>query len=143
MNDPQWVKGSILIIGDRPGPSAPQDPNYHHTPFYSTKHCSGWLNAALYVAQIPEERLIWINSADKDGVPLDPTILDKLEADKTICLGGNAAKWYEAACEYGYEYYKFDHPQYHKRFKNSEEYPLIEFLGWELGVRTLEEGAYF
>jgi len=143
LTNPQWEKGKILIIGDRPGPSAPTDPSYHHTPFYSTKHCSGWLNTALYLAQIPEDRLIWINSADKDGRPLDYSILEKLDADKIICLGGNAEKWYKKASEFGYEYVKFDHPQYWKRFKNSEEYPLIEFLQCELGLKTLDEGEYF
>lgn len=124
-------KHLILLIGDRPGPAAPLDPSYHHTPFYSTKYCSGWLNAALHLSRIPEHELIWINSADKDGNPTNKQILRRLCPDTIICLGGNAEKWMKNASETldaFYTYYKFDHPQYHKRFKNSEEYPLIKFL---------------
>jgi len=142
MNKPEWVPNAILIVGDRPGPAAPLDPSYHHTPFYSTKHCSGWLNAALYLEGIPEERLIWLNSADKDGKPTDFDILLKLEPDMVITLGGNASKWVLKSDAVA-EWYKFDHPQYHKRFKNNEEYQLIEFLGWHFGTRTLNEGDYF
>jgi hypothetical protein len=116
----------ILLVGDRPGPGAPADDGYHHTPFYSTKHCSGWLNAALEVEGIPEDRLVWINSADRHGNPTDFGIVEKLMLVDTIALGGNAEKWLKAN---GYERYtKIHHPQYWKRFHNSERYPLLDVL---------------
>ena len=143
MNNPEWVPNAIIIVGDRPGPAAPTDPSYHHhTPFYSTKHCSGWLNAALYLEGIPEERLIWLNSADKDGNQTNFDILLKLEPDTVIALGENAEAWLRKSDVLS-EWYKFNHPQYWKRFKNSQSYPLIEFLGWHFGLRTLNEGEYF
>lgn len=141
-NDPRWFQHRVLIIGDRPGPSAPQDDGYHHTPFYSTKHCSGWLNAALHIAQIPEERLIWINAADRLGQPTPFGLLEKLEPDTIICLGGNAEKWLVKSDFYS-SYYKFDHPQYHKRFKNNEKYPFIEFLEYHFGLIELSDTDYF
>ncbi len=120
----------ILIVGDRPGPSAPKDPGYHHTPFYSTKHCSGWLNALLEICEIPEWRLVWINAADKDGAPTDNSIIDRIAPHEIICLGGNAEKWVKLT---GRKYFKVDHPQYHKRFKNKLPYPLIDLLKDILG----------
>lgn len=128
LNEKASTSRDILIVGDKPGPSAPKDPGYHHTPFYSTKHCSGWLNALLEVEGIPEDRLIWINSADKDGVPTFFPIVELLIKPATIiCLGGNAEKWIKNACGY-HRYVKVDHPQYHKRFKNKEPYPLIQWI---------------
>ena len=132
--------GNVLIVGDRPGPSAPLDPEYHHTPFYSTKHCSGWLNAALHLANIPEDRLVWINSADRNGNSTDTSIIKRVKPDIIICLGGNAVKWVKGAINASgkfCEFYKFDHPQFHKRFKNSEEYPLLAFLCSYFSVKDL------
>lgn len=123
--------GKILLIGDRPGPSAPTDPDYHHTPFYSTKHCSGWLNAALELANVPEEELVWLNSADRLGNPTYEEMLIRLRPSSVICLGGNAEKWMKQAnklLQFDFPYGRYDHPQYHKRFKNSEDYQLITDL---------------
>jgi len=123
----KYKKGLILIVGDRPGPAAPKQFGYHHTPFYSTKYCSGWLNAALHLAGIPESKLIWLNSADQNGKPTSYDIISQLEPSSIVCLGGNAEKWIQSASR-KWDYVKFDHPQYHKRFKNAKEYPLIPWL---------------
>lgn len=118
----------VLIIGDRPGPSAPKEPDYHHTPFYSVKHCSGWLNELLWEWGTNENQLLWLNAYDKDGVPTSEELLKKNkpsdddEFPKIIALGGNAEQWLK---KNGYAHYlKVDHPQYHKRFKNKEQYFL-------------------
>jgi hypothetical protein len=116
----------VLIVGDKPGPSAPKDPGYHHTPFYSTKHCSGWLNSLLHIKGIPEEKLVWINSADKDGNPTDFSIVEKLNPDVTIALGGNAAKWLTKNGKQ--DFIKHLHPQFWKRFRNSEPYTIVDIL---------------
>ena len=42
-----------------------------------------------------------------------------------VCLGKVAEKW---AKKNGWEFVSFPHPQYWKRFKSKEPYPLIEFL---------------
>ena len=116
----------ILLVGDRPGPGAPKDEGYHHTPFYSIKHCSGWLNTALHLESIPEEKLIWINSADKDGISTDFSIVERIQPDVVVALGGNAEKWLKKNGVANYAY--CHHPQYHKRFRNSERYQLLDIL---------------
>lgn len=121
----EQVEVKVLIIGDRPGPAAPQDPEYHHTPFYSIKHCSGWLNALLEVNNIPEENLLWINAFDTKGQLFDMSYIETVEFDYIVALGGNAEKW----CIKNKMYYtKVTHPQYHKRFENKKPYPLIDVL---------------
>jgi len=120
------IKDPILIVGDRPGPSAPREETYHHTPFYSIKHCSGWLNAALHIEQIPEEKLVWINSADKDGIDTDFNVIKCINPGTIIALGANARKWLNKNGVARFEY--THHPQYHKRFRNTERYDLLDKL---------------
>jgi hypothetical protein len=119
----------FLLIGDRPGPAAPTDPNYHHTPFYSTKHCSGWLNAYLHVEEIPEEKLLWINAYDRLGNPMSADISKHIKAKTVIALGNHASKWAKMV---GFSkhprFIQVPHPQWHKRFMHSEPYDLIEVI---------------
>lgn len=116
----------ILIVADRPGPKAPQTDHDHHTPFYSKIHSGGFLNAELVIAGIPESKLMFVNSASWNGIPTDPAILSARSWEQVISLGGNARKW---LLKNGVEpTVHCDHPQYHKRFKFAEPYPLIEHL---------------
>lgn len=120
------VLSRVLILGDRPGPAAPTDPTYHHTPFYSIKHCSGWLNALLEVNEINENDLVWINAYDRHGNPTPKEIVEHLDTEMIVALGGNAEKWLR---ENGfYKYVKVPHPQFWKRFKSKEPYSLITHL---------------
>ena len=118
-----------IILGDRPGPSAPTDPSYHHTPFYSTKHCSGWLNALLFLEGFDENELVWVNAFNVDGSPTHNDVVENLLtkfSPQIIALGGNAEKWLK---QNNYPLYvKVDHPQYHKRFKNKQPYPFVTEL---------------
>lgn len=117
---------SVMLVGDRPGPGAPKEPHYHHTAFYSTKNCSGWLNMLLEREKIPENRLIWINSADEHGNYYSADIVKCAKPRVIISLGGNAAKWLKKnGINSAIEAY---HPQYWKRFHNKEPYPLIDLL---------------
>lgn len=118
---------TTLIIGDRPGPGAPKEPGYHHTAFYSTKHCSGWLNAALVLEGIKEDKLLWVNSADENGTPLSPSVLEHPWRN-VIVLGGNAKKWLQKNVDWSFKFHYAHHPQYHKRFKNNERYELLDLL---------------
>jgi hypothetical protein len=137
----QESQDRILIVGDRPGPSAPVDPGFHHTPFYSTKHCSGWLNALQVEAQIPEESLVWINSTDHRGLPLPVGILDALDPHSIVILGGHARRWFDQAEAWkGYDFVEeVPHPQYWKRFKSKERYPLWEVLAGFVDFDTGEK----
>lgn len=115
----------ILIVGDRPGPGAPQTPHYHHTPFYSIKHCSGWLNGLLEDNSIPEDELVWLNSHTYDGEPTPYDVINFMQPRVIIALGGNADRW---LINGGFKHQTVYHPQYWKRFKSKEEYPLINMI---------------
>jgi len=120
------ARDSVLLVGDRPGPAAPKDPYYHHTPFYSTKHCSGWLNLQLEAEKITENKLVWVNSADEKGNDYDIKLVNNVKPKTIIALGGNAKRWLiKNGVKKFHEQY---HPQYWKRFHNKERYPLLDLL---------------
>lgn len=124
------VPTKFILLADTPGPGRPADPDYHHTPFYSTKNSSLWINRLLAEAQVNEEALLWFNTTLTDGSPLSSQIFfNQIECDPTvICLGGNAEKWLQAQTLYRAPYEKVFHPQAWKRFRSSEPYPLLEHL---------------
>jgi hypothetical protein len=116
----------VLIVADRPGPKAPQTDDFHQTPFYAKIHSGGFLNAQFILNGITEDRLAWVNSATWDGNPTEPDILTAVSWTHILALGGNADKWLRKNGVTKFQ--RFDHPQFHKRFKSTEPYPLIEFL---------------
>lgn len=124
----------IAIVGDRPGPGAMKLPaNHHHTPFYSTKNSSLWLNRQLVEAGVDEACLFWVNAYDLHGKPTHSSHMSSWPNLRHVfLLGGNAVKWYvkEAAhCVPRFvETEHFFHPQAWKRFRSREAYPLIEAL---------------
>ena len=120
------TKGSVLLVGDRPAPDAPDDVTFHYTPFGALKHSSLWLNLQLHDAGIPEERLYWTNAYDHKGNPTGYEVLDT-EA-QVIALGGNADVWVKKHERLGH--WKVQHPQAWKRFHSAEPYPLIECLSF-------------
>lgn len=121
----QWEPtGQTLLVGDRPAPSAPDDPAFHYTPFAALWHSSLWLNLQLERASIAEETLGWVNSADLQGRPTNQDVLRK-DWGRVICLGGNAARWCRQA---GVPHLQVHHPQAWKRFHPKEPYPLIQAL---------------
>jgi hypothetical protein len=122
----EFVKGKVLLIGDRPAPSAPDDPEFHYTPFAALWNSSLWLNLKLHEAGVDEANLRWINSAEKNGTPTNYGIMLG-EFSKVICLGGNAEKWL-LKTGWGKAYSRVDHPAYWKRFHPKDDYPLIELL---------------
>ena len=119
----------ILIIADRPGPKAPQQDDYHHTPFYSKIHSGGWLNAYLVDECIEETRLMWVNSATWDNKEESTDILHIRDWTYVFCIGLNAQKWFaKNRSNFDSRLYELVHPQYHKRFVGSHGYPLVEHL---------------
>lgn len=125
----------ILVVGDRPGPGAKDfSSDHHNTPFYAKTYCSGWMNALLVEAEVPEEPLLWINSASYEGEPTKTAFFKTRSFETIIALGNNASAWLSKA---GMFHEIFSHPQYHKRFKNGEQYALIPRLQ-ELTKYTLK-----
>lgn len=127
----------ILMVGDRPGPGAPNTDSFHHTPFYSIYNSSGWLNVQLVREQIPEERLLWVNSADRHDKDTDPTtIFNFVNVATAVALGSNAAKWlktldfekFRQPQNSSYRVIQTYHPQYWKRWRSKERYPLLDIL---------------
>lgn len=118
-----------VILGDTPGPGRPNDPDYHHTPFYSTKNSSLWMNKQLVEAGIDERKLMWFNTTLADGTPLEQGKVTQFFKynPKIICLGGNAEMWVRRIAPTPV-YVTVYHPQYAKRFKGKEPYALIELL---------------
>lgn len=111
----------ILIVGDKPGPKTIITKN--EVPFCSDKHSSGWLNNQL---TIPEEELRWLNAFHFDGTPTSYEDLSKLlPAKKIIALGNVASDWLTS---FKIEHIKIYHPQYWKRWRSTERYPLLDLL---------------
>jgi hypothetical protein len=125
----------ILLVGDRPAPSAPDDPEFHYTPFGALWNSSLWINQQLENAEIPESSTAWINAHHFDGRPNSLELL-KRDWKSIVVLGGNAEKW---AVKSGAQFHRAAHPAYWKRFNSGLEYPLINFLNQELGYATPQE----
>ena len=126
----QTVRSEVILLGDTPGPGRPDTPGYHHTPFYSTKNSSLWINRLLWEHGIPETNLLWFNTTLVDGTALPPDIFKRqlFCNPVVICLGGNAEKWLTKAAGITGPFIKVHHPQAWKRFHSKEHYPLIEHL---------------
>lgn len=117
--------GKILLIGDKPAPSAPDDPGFHYTPFAALWHSSLYINKALHDAGIDEAWLFWENAYTLHDVPKDGAILTE-DWGLVVALGGAAHRWMlkngrkpDATVH---------HPAAWKRFHSKESYPLIEEL---------------
>ena len=118
-----FQKRTTLIVGDTPGKNS-QGLN---TPFVGSG--SGkWLSEQLEKTNIVEEDLYWINSKDNFGVEADINIGEELNPSKVIALGNNALEWIDKVKFRGCSVHKVPHPQYWKRFKNKEPYPLFDVL---------------
>ena len=125
MNARRWKpRGEILLVGDRPAPDAPNDPNFHFTPFGAHRHSSLWLNKLLEQYAIDESQLGWMNACTRDGTPSDDTALS-YDWSQVIALGGVASKY---LAKRGAKHQQFMHPQAWKRFHSKELYPLIPVL---------------
>lgn len=119
----------VLIVGESHTkgfiPAHEKISNLTQAPFCSVDGCSGWLNELLETAQIDEEKLFWCNAVH-DGVNTDlESLVHKLKPHYVVALGRTA----HAALDFhGIVHHYFSHPQFHKRFKHSQPYPLIQFL---------------
>lgn len=122
----------VLLVGDMPAPSAPDDPDFHYTPFGALWNSSLFVNLALQEAGIPEDRLAWVNAANFLKSPTPYTVLDH-PWPLVVALGGNAEKWFMKSGR-AFRFERFDHPAYHKRFHGKAEYPLGKFLKEYLNV---------
>lgn len=112
--------GRVVLVGEGFAERKDLDP-WYQWPFasFNSEGCSKWLTDLLDKADIRERDLCWAN-ADQE---LD--LLELAPEQQVIALGQVA----------GQELYRrkqraivVDHPQYHKRFKSSVTYPLIQHI---------------
>lgn len=119
-------RDTILLVGEKPAPDAPDDPTFHYTPFGAEHHSSLWLNLQLHSGGIPEEWLSWVNAYDMHGEPTSRSVLCK-PWKTIIALGTKARDWVQGG-EQKFSHGAVHHPQYHKRFHSGTEYPLINLI---------------
>jgi hypothetical protein len=115
--------GVVLLVGER---TAHPMENRYHAPFCAVTASSGWLNTQLAHSTISEDKLFWINALDNDGTPIDLAQLVLELAPKYIIALGNVAR--ERLSFYKLKHDHVPHPQYWKRFKSKQTYPLINIL---------------
>jgi hypothetical protein len=113
-----WHSDSVILMGDRCSRYGIKD-----LPFVSfyREGCSAWLADQLSDWGVSERELYWVNSAGLGVNWLDESDRPR----KIVALGVNAEKWCQRA---GVPYKAAPHPQYWKRFKHFESYPLKETL---------------
>lgn len=118
-----FVKGNILIVGEQ---SSDPGSSLEPLPFCSVDGCSGWLNEMLDREKIQEDRLFWVNPFRQDGTKTDlKRLSEDLEPSYVIALGRVAKESCETA---GIKFLQMHHPQYWKRFRSTERYPLLDLL---------------
>ena len=118
-----FLAGNVMIVGEQDSdPTA----SIEQRPFCTTKGCTGWLNKQLDAADIPEEKLFWINALNNDSSVVDlKSLVEKLKPSKVIALGGIARRQCSLQKVGAIEFY---HPQYWKRFQSKLPYDLISYL---------------
>lgn len=116
----------VLLVGDRPSSKWPASrPAW---PFISAMRsgCSWWLAEQLERAGIPENRLFWVDSADRDGNPLRlPAEPWQANFGGVFALGKNAAEW---CWNNGWRFEQVHHPQFWHRFQPGKTYQLTKLL---------------
>lgn len=80
----------------------------------------------LEIEGIREEELFWVNAINNDFSILNLVELVRLlQPRKVIALGKIAQK---SCSDQGISHVECYHPQYWKRFRNKERYPLLDLL---------------
>lgn len=126
-----WRPGrSVLLVGERPNLRRGQT---YLGPFcaWSNVGCSSWLSHRLEAARIPERDLYWINAYDRRGHAADPRFLNHLQPRLVVALGSVAARWCR---RHDVRHVSVPHPQYWKRFRSRQPYPLLEALKPEVSA---------
>ena len=106
--------GKIALIGEAFAERENQDP-WYQWPFgsFDLGGCSNWLTAILNYCEIGEEELFWVNADQDFTIP---------EGMRVIALGSKASLKLDIPHEV------VQHPQYWRRFRKNEVYPLIDML---------------
>lgn len=115
-------RARVLIIGDEFGERKNNDALLQ-LPFgsFSGAGCSLWLAEQLESRGISERWLGWINSVD-----IPASVVSNENGSPVIALGEDAAK---RLTQRGFKLFDtVPHPQYWKRFRNNQPYPLMDSI---------------
>lgn len=118
----------VLLVGEDFAAHTSRDPLYQW-PFasFSNIGCSGWMTQQLLDAGVSEADLCWANIDQLPSRWAGGYELDRF--DLVVALGKKAS---EELTKRGVVHVQADHPQYHRRFKNADPYPVVaaikEFL---------------
>lgn len=115
-----FCPGNTLLMGEEVNANRGKE----GWPFVAPDSSSLWLAQQLDNAKIPEHGLYWAN-ATTNREDTDPRFIDELEPDLVVAMGGKAQMWCK---RHGIKHSRVNHPQWHKRFKYNEIYPLIELI---------------
>lgn len=122
------LKSRVLVVGEKFSDLTNADPTYQW-PFgsFSGGGCSRWLASRLEEADVGEDRLLWAN-ADMDlGLIIQRWDDVRVGSGRyLVALGDQASAALYAAGER--DFHTFQHPQFHKRFRTREAYPLTTLL---------------
>ena len=114
-------KAPVVLVGEDFAERKNQDP-WYQWPFasFSGEGCSKWVTDEIIRAGIREDDLLWVNSDQ------DLTMLERDHSPVFIALGRVA---YDELRKYDVKAVALvEHPQYWKRFKANQPYPLIQSI---------------
>lgn len=98
-------------------------------PFVWPSGCSVWLTNCLEDAGVSEEQLYWVNALVGNGERLDPSFVAALKPRRAVLLGKVADDWWHhVVADSTIPAVTIPHPQWWKRFKAHDPYPLAEAL---------------
>ena len=112
----------VVLVGESPGAESPFEKTY---PFCGLSGTSKWLNNLFDAENIHESDLFWVNAYDIYGKSNDPLLVKNALSSTVIALGNKASEWCQ---ENGVKHLKTYHPQYWKRFRSNERYPLLDLI---------------
>lgn len=117
-----WYPGVTLMVGEQINPRAAVS---LYWPFVAAGGSSLWLAERLEEAKTNERDFYWINASEPDGGATDAAFVRKLMPQRIVALGAKANLW----CKRNkLNCVELQHPQYWKRFRDGDAYPLIDAL---------------
>lgn len=123
-----WAPGRVtLLVGEQTNDLSRAEGELPFVDRHNrTTGCSFWLAYQLEQWGVSERDLYWINALDRKNVSAPPDFLAALQPRRVIALGKVAERWCQRVARVKHE--AVEHPQYWKRFRHHEAYPLKELL---------------
>ena len=121
------IKGRYLIVGERPGNEASL--GQRDAAFFSVSGSSAWLRNQIFsIDDLHPDDFYFINAFDRENNPTDLSFIEGCAFERIFALGGVAKEHLSKEDHLKDKVSNHYHPQYWKRFRSKEEYPLITEL---------------